>query len=85
MRAAMSIIKRLRDLYQRLVIAAPLSALALTIDLAMGGRLWFQCVVLGFVVAPAFTALDTLGLKMVWLGRARQARKMREYPERQCG
>jgi hypothetical protein len=77
-------VKRLRDFYQLLIVAVLVVALTAIVNLSQGGRIWFHWVVVGFGIALAFTALDTFG-RSLWLGRAWQERKEREYLARRRG
>lgn len=71
-------VKRLRDFYQLLLVAVLVIALTAIVNLTQGGRIWFHWVVIAFGIALALSAFDTFG-RGLWLGRAWQERKAREY------
>lgn len=77
-------VKRLRDFYQMLLVAAVVIALTAIVNLTQGGRIWFHWVVIGFGIALAFSALDTFG-RHLWLGREWQDRKLRAVLARRAG
>lgn len=82
MQEARRYVKRLRDFYQLVLVALLVIALSAVVNwLKSPGHWWVQWVVLGFGIAIAFSALDTFG-RNLWLGRAWQDRKAREYIDR---
>lgn len=71
-------VKRLRSFYQLLLVAVLVVVFTAAVNLLQGGRIWFHWVIFGFGIALAFSALDAFG-RDLWLGRAWQERKEREY------
>lgn len=83
-RAARRHARRLRDFIPLCVLAVPAIALTAGVNLATSPhRLWFLWVVLGFAIALAIVSLETFG-RDLWLGRAWQERKMREFLAQQA-
>jgi hypothetical protein len=77
-------VKRLRDFYQLLLVAAVVIVLTAIVNLTQGGRIWFHWVVISFGIALAFSAFDAFG-RHLWLGRDWQDRKLRAVLARRTG
>jgi hypothetical protein len=79
-------VRKLRDFFTLLAVAAGVIALTATINLVRSPeRLWFPWVVFAFAVAIAFSALDVFG-RNLWLGsdweRRQIDRRLRRIRER---
>lgn len=72
-------VRRLGKFYRLCLVAAFVVTLTGVINFATAPhRLWFLWVVFGFAVALIATALNTFGRRL-WLSRAWEERKVREY------